>query len=169
MRLSHPNIVRTYALRQAEDIYGPIYYVVMELVRGINLYELLVLKRKLDWHQACDFILQTAEGLRYAHSQGLIHRDIKPENLLISADGTVKILDFGLAMVDENDEEFSMAMILGRIVSALPTTSPPSSTSTVTASTTAPTSTVWAARSTLPWPARCRSPTPRRPRNCAGI
>ena len=114
MRLSHPNIVRTYALRQAEDIYGPIYYVVMELVRGINLYELLVLKRKLDWHQACDFILQTAEGLRYAHSQGLIHRDIKPENLLICADGTVKILDFGLAMVDENDEEFSMAMIFGQ-------------------------------------------------------
>jgi len=58
--------------------------------------------------------MQAAEGLDYAHAQGLVHRDIKPENILICADGTVKILDFGLAMVDENDEEFSMAMIFGQ-------------------------------------------------------
>lgn len=114
MRLDHPNIVRSLALKQAEDIYGPIHYVVMELVRGINLFELLVLRRKLDWQQACDIIMQTAEGLCYAHKEGLIHRDVKPENLLVCADGTVKILDFGLAMVDENDEEFSMAMIFGQ-------------------------------------------------------
>lgn len=114
MRLNHPNIVRTHALRRSEDIYGTIHYVVMELVRGINLFELLVLKRKIDWHQACDIVMQAASALEYAHGQGLIHRDIKPENLLITADGTVKILDFGLAMVDENDEEFSMAMIFGQ-------------------------------------------------------
>ena len=114
MRLNHPNIVRSYAFHTAEDIYGPVHYVVMELVRGVNLFELLVLQKKLDWRQACDVVMQTAEGLEYAHGQGLIHRDIKPENLLITADGTVKILDFGLAMVDENDEEFSMAMIFGQ-------------------------------------------------------
>jgi serine/threonine-protein kinase len=114
MRLNHPNIVHTHALHKSEDIYGPIYYVVMELVRGINLFELLVLQRKLDWHQACDIVMQAACALEYAHSQGLIHRDIKPENLLICGDGTVKILDFGLAMVDEHDEEFSMAMIFGQ-------------------------------------------------------
>ena len=114
MRLNHPNIVRSYALRKTEDIYGTIYYVVMELVRGINLFELLVLKRKLDPAQACDIIVQAASALDYAHAQGLVHRDIKPENLLVRADGTVKILDFGLAMVDENDEEFSMAMIFGQ-------------------------------------------------------
>jgi len=114
MRLDHPNIVRTLSLRRAEDIYGPIHYVVMELVRGINLFELLLLRRKLDWQQACDIIMQTAQGLDHAHGDGLIHRDVKPENLLICSDGTVKILDFGLAMVDENDEEFSMAMIFGQ-------------------------------------------------------
>jgi serine/threonine-protein kinase len=114
MRLKHGNIVRTLALKRSEDIYGPIYYVVMELVRGINLFELLLLKRKIDWRQACDIVMQTAEALEFAHREGLIHRDIKPENLLICSDGTVKILDFGLAMVDENDEEFSMAMIFGQ-------------------------------------------------------
>ena len=114
MRLNHPHIVRTFAMRRSEDIYGPIQYVVMELVRGVNLFELLVLKKKLEWQHACDIILQTAEGLEYAHGQGLIHRDIKPENLLVCSNGMVKILDFGLAMLDEHDEEFSMAMIFGQ-------------------------------------------------------
>jgi serine/threonine-protein kinase len=113
-RLDHSNIVRTYRLGHCEDIYGSVHYVVMELVRGINLYELLVLKRRIEIEQACDIILQAAQALEYAHGQGLIHRDIKPENLLICADGTVKILDFGLAMIDEHDEEFSMAMIFGQ-------------------------------------------------------
>ena len=44
----------------------------------------------------------------------MIHRDVKPENLLLRTNGTVKVLDFGLAMLDENDEEFSMAMIFGQ-------------------------------------------------------
>ena len=114
MRLNHPNIVRSYKLGQADDRYGPIHYVVMELVRGVNLFEFLLMKKKLDVGQACDLIMQAAEGLSYAHGQGMIHRDIKPENILVCADGTAKILDFGLAMVDENDEEFSMAMIFGQ-------------------------------------------------------
>ena len=68
MRLNHPNIVRSYAPHKTEDIYGTIYYVVMELVRGINLFELLVLKRKLDPAQACDIIVQAASALDYARS-----------------------------------------------------------------------------------------------------
>ncbi len=114
MKLNHPNIVRSYKLGEAEDRYGPTAYVVMELVRGVNLFEFLLMKKQLDISHACDIIMQTAEGLSYAHSQGLVHRDIKPENILVCADGTVKILDFGLAMIDENDEEFSMAMIFGQ-------------------------------------------------------
>ena len=114
MRLKHPNIVHTFALHKAEDIYGLTHYVVMELVRGVNLFELLLMKKKLDIGQACDIVMQTAEGLAYSHKQGLIHRDVKPENLLVCADGSVKVLDFGLAMVDEHDEEFSMAMIFGQ-------------------------------------------------------
>lgn len=114
IRLNHPNIVRTYKLGQYEDIYGPIHYVAMELVRGVNLFEFMLMKKRLEIGQACDIVMQAALGLAYAHGQGLIHRDIKPENLLVCCDGSVKILDFGLAMVDEHDEEFSMAMIFGQ-------------------------------------------------------
>ncbi|MBP85121.1 MAG: hypothetical protein CMJ64_00115 [Planctomycetaceae bacterium] len=114
MKLSHPNIVRSYKLGQAEDRYGPTHYVAMELVRGVNLFEFMLMKKKLDIDHACDIIMQAAEALAYAHDEGLVHRDIKPENLLVCADGTVKLLDFGLAMIDENDEEFSMAMIFGQ-------------------------------------------------------
>ena len=114
MKLRHPAIVHTYKMGQYEDIYGPIHFVAMELVRGVNLFELMLMKKKLDIGQACDIVMQTAEGLAYAHGEGLVHRDVKPENLLVSSDGTVKVLDFGLAMVDDNDEEFSMAMIFGQ-------------------------------------------------------
>lgn len=114
MRLNHPNIVRSYKIGQSEDRYGPTHYVSMELVRGVNLFEFMLMKKELEIDHACDIIMQAAEGLAYAHDQNLVHRDIKPENLLVCADGTVKILDFGLAMVDENDEEFSMAMIFGQ-------------------------------------------------------
>ncbi len=114
MRLNHPNIVRSHKLGEAEDRYGLASYVVMELVRGVNLFEFMLMKKQLDIGHACDIIMQTAQGLEYAHQEGLVHRDIKPENILICADGTVKILDFGLAMIDDNDEEFSMAMIFGQ-------------------------------------------------------
>jgi len=114
IRLDHPNIVRSYRMGAYEDIYGPIHYVAMELVRGVNLFEFMLMKKRLDVGQACDIIMQAAAGLSYAHGKGLVHRDVKPENLLVCSDGSVKILDFGLAMVDENDEEFSMAMIFGQ-------------------------------------------------------
>jgi serine/threonine protein kinase len=114
MRLDHPNIVRSYKIGKYDDIYGSVHYVVMELVRGINLFELLVMKKRIEVAQAADIILQAAEALEFAHKQGMVHRDIKPENMLVCADGTLKLLDFGLAMVDENDEEFSMAMIFGQ-------------------------------------------------------
>ena len=86
----------------------------MELVKGVSLQELVALKGPLPASQAADIARQTAAGLEHAHQAGLIHRDVKPENLLVRTDGSVKVVDFGLAMIDENDEEFSMAMILGQ-------------------------------------------------------
>lgn len=114
MRLAHPNILRTFGLKSTEEIYGRRPYVVMELVKGISLRELVDLKKQLPVSQVCDIVVQAAKGLEVAHRAGLVHRDVKPENLLIRSDGSVKVLDFGLAMVDEKDEEFSMAMILGQ-------------------------------------------------------
>lgn len=81
-------------------------YLAMELVKGPTLRELLVASRILPWWQACDFISQAAEGLRYAHHHGFIHRDIKPDNLIVAPDGTVKLLDFGFAKYVGDLKEF---------------------------------------------------------------
>ena len=114
LRLKHPNILRTLALNQSEDRYGAFSYMVMELVQGVTPLEWFSVAGKISWEQVCDGIQQAAEALEYAHGVDLIHRDVKPENLLLRTNGTVKVLDFGLAMLDENDEEFSMAMIFGQ-------------------------------------------------------
>lgn len=114
MKLTHPNIIRTKGIFVTEDIYGPIHYIVTEFIQGITLFELIALKRNLPWRQACDIIHQAALGLHYAHQLGMIHRDVKPENVLVRSDGTVKVLDFGLAMIDKSDDEFAMAMIHGQ-------------------------------------------------------
>lgn len=114
MRLKHPNILRTWSADRFDDGHGEFHYVVMELVKGISLHELVCLQKPIPVGQACDIVRQAALGLQHSHDQGLIHRDVKPENLLVRSDGSVKILDFGLAMIDDNDEEFSMAMIMGQ-------------------------------------------------------
>ncbi|GIW96568.1 MAG: hypothetical protein KatS3mg110_4609 [Pirellulaceae bacterium] len=114
MRLKHPNILRTWSINRLEDSYGEMYYVVMELVKGVSLNELLALHKKLPVWRACDIVRQAALGLHHAHEAGLVHRDVKPDNLLIRSDGSVKLLDFGLAMIDEHDEEFALAMIMGQ-------------------------------------------------------
>jgi len=114
-KLSHPHIVKTKSMNRTEDIYGTIHYMVMELVRGVSLYELLsIRKRTLNWRRAADVICQAAIGLDYAHELGLVHRDVKPENLLIRQDGFVKLLDFGLAMIGGSETEFSLSTILGQ-------------------------------------------------------
>ena len=111
MRLHHPNILETLSMGAA----GGLPYVTMEYVPGPNLLEYLVANRRLPWGQACEFARQTALGLSYSHGQGIIHRDIKPQNLLIDASGQVRILDFGLSMLQEGEsgDEFSLAMIFG--------------------------------------------------------
>ncbi|MDP6445971.1 MAG: serine/threonine-protein kinase [Pirellulaceae bacterium] len=114
MRLKHPNILRTIEINPLKDEHGNGFYVVMELVKGVSVRELLALHRPISVGQVCDIIIQAASGLHAAHGAGLVHRDVKPENLLVRTDGSVKVCDFGLALLDENDEEFSMAMIMGQ-------------------------------------------------------
>ena len=94
-KLMHPNIVA--ALDASED--EGLHYLVMEYVDGQDLGEVLRQSGPLQPDHAVDCVLQAARGLQYAHEQGVIHRDIKPANLLIDRNGTVKILDMGLARV----------------------------------------------------------------------
>ncbi len=90
--LNHPNIVTIHDLGSADGVS----YILMELVEGKTLRELLdagppPLRKTLQ------VAAQVADGLAAAHARGIVHRDLKPENLMISRDGVVKILDFGLA------------------------------------------------------------------------
>jgi len=92
--LNHPNIVTIYEL--AHD--GSTRYIAMELIEGQTLRQLLA-SGTLPIRKAIEIAAQVAEGLAKAHEAGIAHRDLKPDNLMISSDGFVKILDFGLAKV----------------------------------------------------------------------
>ena len=94
-RLSHPNVV---AVHDAGSADGTHFYV-MDLVDGEDLARLVKEHGAMPVEQALDCILQAARGLEYAHAQGVVHRDIKPSNLILDHDGTVKILDLGIARI----------------------------------------------------------------------
>lgn len=109
-RLSHPNIVTTH---DAEDA-GATHFLVMEYVEGVTLNRLVKERGPLPIAEACDTIRQAALGLQHAHERGMVHRDIKPDNLIRCADGRVKILDFGLAMLTaEGDNVTAPSTVVG--------------------------------------------------------
>jgi serine/threonine protein kinase len=93
--LSHPGITRVFDYGEHSPLGGP--YLVMELVDGQPLSEILERYGRLDPNVVLDIIAQSARALDTAHQTGIVHRDIKPGNLLIMADGTTKITDFGIA------------------------------------------------------------------------
>lgn len=99
-QLSHPNIVTAY---DAEEV-GDVHVLAMELVDGTDLSEVVKRKGPLPVDVACDVICQAAAGLQHAHDCGMVHRDIKPHNLMVTTNGRVKILDFGLASLSANSE-----------------------------------------------------------------
>jgi tetratricopeptide (TPR) repeat protein len=100
-RLSHPNIVTAFDAEQA----GRSHFLVMEYVEGESLDRWLVRQRAATVAQASDWVRQAALGLQHAHERGMVHRDIKPANLMLTHEGRVKILDFGLArLLGENGD-----------------------------------------------------------------
>jgi Tol biopolymer transport system component/predicted Ser/Thr protein kinase len=95
--LNHPNILTVYDIGETDGTT----YIAMELVDGKTLRELLASGEPLPTKRLLDIAVQTAEGLAKAHAAGIVHRDLKPETLMVSKDGYVKILDFGLAKLTE--------------------------------------------------------------------
>ena len=91
--LNHPNIVTIYDAGEQDGIF----YIAMEFIEGTTLHELLAEKRVLPIEEVVQIARQICRGLDYAHSNGIVHRDVKPANIMITANGTVKIMDFGIA------------------------------------------------------------------------
>lgn len=100
-RLDHPNIVTAF---DADECDG-VPFLAMELVEGTDLAMLVRQKGPLPVEQAVDAVRQATEGLACAHTQGIIHRDIKLSNLLLDNQGTVKVLDLGLARPVQTAQE----------------------------------------------------------------
>jgi serine/threonine protein kinase len=95
LTLKHPNIVRILAVDY--DPQPKQHYIVMEFVEGGSLRDFLAVRKKLSAGEALRLTEDAAAGLAYAYSKGLTHRDLKPSNMLISSQGTIKLVDFGLA------------------------------------------------------------------------
>jgi serine/threonine protein kinase len=99
--LSHPNIVTIHDVVQESEEGAT--FIAMEFVRGRTLKELMQGSEPIEREFVVDIVSQIADALDYAHSKGVVHRDIKPANVLITADGKVKITDFGIARVDTSN------------------------------------------------------------------
>lgn len=95
-KLSHPNVVLAF---DADEV-GSTHFYAMEYVEGTDLARRLAEPAPLPVAQACDYLRQAALGLQHAHERGLVHRDIKPANLLVTQGGQLKILDMGLARLN---------------------------------------------------------------------
>ncbi len=107
--LNHPNIVTIYDLVNS----GGIDFIVMELVSGSTLDQ-IVARKGAKLHEALTYAIQIADALATAHRAGIVHRDLKPANVVITPEGSIKVLDFGLAKLLEThpsaDAESTQAM-----------------------------------------------------------
>ena len=104
--LNHPNIVTVYEIGSAESVS----YIAMELVEGKTLRELLF-GGALPLRRLLQLAPQMADGLARAHEAGIVHRDLKPENVMVTKDGLVKILDFGLAKLTRAEPEGATSLM----------------------------------------------------------
>jgi serine/threonine-protein kinase len=109
-RLSHPNIVQVYDFGRSEDGSA---YMAMELVDGQNLREVLSASGRLRPALAARIAAQVCAALEAARKAGLVHRDIKPENILLTADGQVKVADFGLSRTMAESRATQANVLLG--------------------------------------------------------
>lgn len=118
LALHHPNIVRIFERGEAGDVP----YFTMELIEGETLAARLKRQGALSAHEAARAVQQIAEALDYAHHKGVIHRDLKPSNTMLGRDGTLKVMDFGIARAQRFDGMTITGSFLGSPDYAAPET-----------------------------------------------
>jgi serine/threonine-protein kinase len=104
--LRHPNIVPTYEVVSQ----GKVHFLVMEFVEGFNLRDLVKIRKKLDPLLATRLMIDIVKGLNYALENGLTHRDLKLNNVLVTSSSQAKVVDFGLATIQEESAEVAEEM-----------------------------------------------------------
>lgn len=110
--LDHPNIVKVYDVSFGDRIE----YIVMEYIDGITLKEYIEQQKVVQWKDAVHFTVQILRALQHAHDKGIIHRDIKPQNIMLLADGTIKVTDFGIARFSRNTSHtFNSEQAIGSV------------------------------------------------------
>jgi serine/threonine protein kinase len=108
-RLRHPNIVRVLD----HGIHNGKHFLVMEFVEGLTLDRTIERKGRLPVEEVLSYVEQACAGLQAAHEAGIVHRDIKPANIMITPEGTIKIMDFGIARVEALTALTQSGMFMG--------------------------------------------------------
>ncbi|MCR4780852.1 MAG: Stk1 family PASTA domain-containing Ser/Thr kinase [Ruminiclostridium sp.] len=109
--LSHKNIVKIYDVGFTEKIQ----YIVMEYIDGITLTEYIERQGVLKWRDAVHFTTQILRALQHAHDRGIVHRDIKSQNVMLMADGTIKVMDFGIAHFNRETDKTISEKAIGSV------------------------------------------------------
>src|SRR5207302_5940572 len=101
--LNHPNILTVYEIGEDHSIH----YIASELIEGETLRQRLM-RGRMQLSEAVEIAIQVASALAAAHARGIVHRDVKPGNIMLRRDGYVKVLDFGIAKLAEQELPVTM-------------------------------------------------------------
>ena len=109
--LSHPNIVKIYDVGFSDKLQ----YIVMEYIDGITLKEYIEDEKVISWKETVHFVIQILRALQHAHDKGIVHRDIKPQNIMMFSDGTIKVMDFGIAKFAREEGKTATDQAIGSV------------------------------------------------------
>lgn len=111
-RLNHRNIITVYDLAEVDGHL----FIVMELLEGEELKAIISQRKALSLEAKLGIMIQVCDGLAYAHQRGIVHRDVKPGNIFVLRDGSVKIVDFGIARIIDSDSDLTRkGLVMGTL------------------------------------------------------